>query len=200
MEPTFELVIPLYNEAGNLPTLLRRIADSGLTREGLTRVLLVENGSQDNTGEILTRLAREYDRVLPIRLPRNLGYGGGVHHGLRQTQAPFVGYMPGDNQISIDDLAKVWRTIRRKSQSEDVARTVFKGFRTVRHDPLSTRFVSFWYTTLVNTASAIGVRDVNGAQDFPSLVAAILAGKAVQHVYLQWAVAGHCKGRRLRIP
>ena len=125
-------------------------------------MLLVENGSQDNTGELLTRLAREYDRILPIRLPRNLGYGGGIHHGLQQTQAPFVGYMPGDNQISIDDLAKLWRTVRRKSQSEDVTRTVFKGFRTVRHDPLSTRFVSFWYTTLVNAALAIGVRDVNG--------------------------------------
>ncbi len=43
-----------------------------------------------------------------------------------------------------------------------LSRTVFKGFRTVRHDPRSTQFVSYWYTTLVNAALAIGVRDVNG--------------------------------------
>src|SRR5258706_4938132 len=83
-EPTVRLsiVLPCYNEAQNLPILLQRYRESW---EDLpAELVMVDNGSTDNTPEILQRLSAcsEYPFARSIRVPKNRGYGYGVMAGL----------------------------------------------------------------------------------------------------------------------
>jgi len=90
-----ELVIPCFNEAANLPTLLDDIQSIG---DSIPVVfVLVDNGSSDETLSILTQTARSNIRCL--RIDANRGYGGGILAGLSTCTAPMVGWMHADLQI-----------------------------------------------------------------------------------------------------
>lgn len=90
-----ELVIPCFNEAANLPTLLKEIENL----RGLIPVVfvLVDNGSSDETLSILTQTRRS--NIRSVRLDANIGYGGGIIAGLSTCTASMVGWMHADLQI-----------------------------------------------------------------------------------------------------
>lgn len=158
---TFDLVIPLWNEADNLAELVANLDRSGLVGHGLHRAILVNNGSHDQTGALLDELTVDRPWIQAVHLTENQGYGGGIVHGFRQASAPYVAYMPGDNQVSCTDLARVWRgveVLRRRGCDEAL---FVKGWRYRRLDPHSMRFVSTVYTRLANGLLRLGTRDVN---------------------------------------
>lgn len=160
----FSLVVPLWNEEKNVPLLVRDLVDSGLLQNGLSQVVLVNNGSTDRTGAIVTDLARQYSWIKGVHLPDNLNYGGGVYEGLKYCRTDTVAYIPGDLQVSAGDLLKVWERYRavcaRKPQGQN--RVLVKGWRTLRKDGWNTRAVSVIYTVLANILLGVRTRDVNG--------------------------------------
>jgi glycosyltransferase involved in cell wall biosynthesis len=158
----FSLVIPLFNEAKNIGALMESFASSGLTNRGLTEVILVNNGSQDETGAIIDGIARNYPWVKPLHLPNNLNYGGGVYEGFLHAIEDWVGYIPGDLQVSAEDVSRVWEEVQSQLKNGSDSRFIVKGRRVTRHDPLSTRFVSRVYTVLGNSILGLRVWDVNG--------------------------------------
>lgn len=161
--PTFDLVVPLWNEERNLRQLVANIEDSGLLRQDLRRAILVDNGSTDGTGHLVDELASTRVWIRPEHLAHNCGYGGGIHHGMLCSEAPYVAYIPGDNQVSCEDLAKVWAALRADLAAEpgDPSPRLVKGWRHQRHDPRSMQIVSRIYTLLSNRLLGLGVRDVN---------------------------------------
>jgi glycosyltransferase involved in cell wall biosynthesis len=157
--PPFSLVVPLWNEGANVLQLVEAIAASGLPAEGMRELVLVNNGSQDDTGALVDVCASRYPWVLPVHLPENHNYGGGVYEGCRRASCEVVCYIPGDLQVLPDDVQKVHRAFGAAGRP---AGLLVKGYRTVRHDPMQTRFVSRVYTFLANTLLGLRVRDVNG--------------------------------------
>lgn len=160
----FSLVVPLWNEEKNVPSLVRDLVDSRLLEEGLTQVVLVNNGSTDRTGAIVTDLARQYNWIEGVALPVNLNYGGGVYEGLKYCRTDIVAYIPGDLQVSASDLLKVWERYRAvcAQQPQCRNRILVKGWRTLRKDGWNTRIVSVIYTVLANILLGIRTKDVNG--------------------------------------
>jgi dolichol-phosphate mannosyltransferase len=159
---TFDLVVPLWNEAANLDRLVAAIAESGLLTTGLERVILVDNGSQDATPAMVDHFASRFPWIQAEHLSPNRGYGGGILHGLRCSRAPYLAYIPGDNQVSCHDLALVWHSLLAlRARSTAGARLLVKGWRFRRLDPLSMRVVSRVYTTLSNLLLHLRLRDVN---------------------------------------
>ena len=77
----FSLVIPCYNEAANLPLLLERCKELAVTPD--VEVVLVDNGSTDNTAEVLENLLPKFPRCRSIRVDKNQGYGFGIVSGLK---------------------------------------------------------------------------------------------------------------------
>lgn len=157
----FSLIIPLYNEANNIAPLIDEIALTSLVQDGLQKVILVNNGSQDDTGPIIDQLAKKYPWVKAVQQKENLNYGGGVYEGCQHAATPFVGYIPGDRQVSPGDVVRVWQHL--KSNHATYGDKIFvKGRRTVRHDGMNTRFVSVVYTILANLILNLRVTDLNG--------------------------------------
>lgn len=153
------LVIPVYNEVGNILPLVRAIRDK--RKEPLHcpyELILVNNGSQDNSAAELEQAKAGADWIRVVTLNPNVGYGGGIQKGFEAAspQATHVGWIPADQQYSIDDLQKVWENTIQKPFA------LHKGIRTVRRDSSQTRFVSVVYTSMVRRILSVKVRDVNG--------------------------------------
>jgi len=165
MSLTFDLVVPLYNEERNVAALVGGIAECGLSQRGLQQVVLLDNGSTDGTLAVIQDLARTYSWIKVVHLAKNLNYGGGVYEGFRHTRAPFVGYVPGDNQVHADDISRVWdrlREVQAALPSAERSKIFVKGRRTTRHDGFSTRLTSVIYTVAANVLLGLRARDVNG--------------------------------------
>ena len=99
----FSLVIPCYNEAANLPLLLERC--KGVAGAD-TEVILVDNGSTDNSPEVLARLLPSYPGCRSVRVEVNQGYGFGILSGLRAAQGDILGWTHADLQTDPQDALR----------------------------------------------------------------------------------------------
>jgi glycosyltransferase involved in cell wall biosynthesis len=156
----FSLIIPLWNEGNNVTELIRFISDSGLFQLGMGELILVNNGSSDNTGALVDAGARRYPWIVAVHLEQNQNYGGGVYEGCKRSRSDILCYIPGDLQVMPDDVIKVYRAFCANPAPK--SKLLVKGNRTVRHDPLQTQLVSRVYTILANIILDLNVKDVNG--------------------------------------
>lgn len=100
----FSLVIPCYNESSNLPLLLERCAELG--RQPGIEVVLVDNGSTDNSPEVFAALLPRYPGCRSIRIDVNQGYGFGILTGLRAAKGGILGWTHADMQTDPQDVLR----------------------------------------------------------------------------------------------
>ena len=117
------LVIPCYNEAKTLPLLLARLTEV-FSAEPRVEVILVDNGSGDDTPEILASLAPG-GTIRSVRVDVNQGYGFGILAGLRAAKGTWVGWTHADMQTDPADVLQVVPFIARNPDP----RQYFKGRR-----------------------------------------------------------------------
>ncbi len=152
------LSVPLLNEealVGEVARDILRAADAG----GLElRLALVDNGSQDGTGEAIDALAVEDARVLAVHVSPNRGYGGGILAGveaLRAEGSPDVlGWCWGDGQVDPAVIPALYRACQEGAM-------LAKARRVERQDGLQRRVVTTGYAA-VTRALGVRTRDVNG--------------------------------------
>jgi undecaprenyl-phosphate 4-deoxy-4-formamido-L-arabinose transferase len=156
----FSLVVPLWNEEKNIGKLIDAIHKSQLNEMGMNELVLVNNGSSDNTGLIIEKYSKIYKWIVTLHLKDNLNYGGGVYEGLKLASSEILCYIPGDLQVMPKDVVSIYRSYLAKIK--DSQKLLVKGNRVIRHDPFQTRLVSKIYTSLANFILGINVQDVNG--------------------------------------
>jgi polyisoprenyl-phosphate glycosyltransferase len=104
------IVVPCYNEASSISRLLAAY-DQTIKRDDI-EVILVNNGSTDNTSTVLTTLQPKYERFLSVvTVPINRGYGFGILSGLKTAQGEFIGWTHGDLQTPPEDVFKTLNII-----------------------------------------------------------------------------------------
>ena len=116
-----DAVVPVYNEQAILPELNRRLADAlgGLPYEW--RIIYVDDGSRDRTGEFLAGFAAEDPRVGVIHLSRNFGQQIAISAGLATTDADAVVLLDGDLQ---DPPEVIPRLVEKWEEGYDVVYAV----------------------------------------------------------------------------
>ena len=100
----FSLIIPCYNEAANLPLLLERCKDLA-SKPGI-EVVLVDNGSTDDSPAILLDLLPNYPGCRSVRVEKNQGYGFGVLSGLATARGHILGWTHADMQTDPQDALR----------------------------------------------------------------------------------------------
>ena len=100
----FSLVIPCYNEAQNIPLLLGRCKE--LTRQPDLEVILVDNGSTDNTALVLEQELPNYPGIRSVHVQKNQGYGYGIVAGLRSAKGDILAWTHADMQTCPLDALK----------------------------------------------------------------------------------------------
>jgi glycosyltransferase involved in cell wall biosynthesis len=117
------VVIPCYNEEKNIPLILDRL-NQVINRKDI-KIILVNNGSMDNSSAILKELLPKYDFASSIFVPVNQGYGYGILSGLRSAESPLVGWTHADMQTDPYDLIRALEI----SESSDMGECYIKGLR-----------------------------------------------------------------------
>lgn len=118
------VTIPCYNEEKNIPLILERFAKV-LNRKDVG-LLLVNNGSKDNSEAVLKELIPKYEFASTTKVEVNQGYGFGILHGLKNSQAEFLGWTHADMQTDPYDIIRALEILE---QSKDPKNTYVKGRR-----------------------------------------------------------------------
>ncbi|RQV18493.1 glycosyltransferase family 2 protein [Burkholderia cenocepacia] len=92
----FSLVIPCFNEAKNLPLLVERCKN--LCASSGVEVVLVDNGSSDDSPAVLRTLLAGTTGLRSVRVDVNQGYGFGILSGLRVAEGEILGWTHADMQ------------------------------------------------------------------------------------------------------
>jgi glycosyltransferase involved in cell wall biosynthesis len=100
--PTLSLVIPCYNEAKNLPDLIARC--TALLAQGDIEIILVDNGSRDETARILARIPA--GNLRSVYVPVNQGYGFGILAGLCAASGDILAWTHADLQTDPADILR----------------------------------------------------------------------------------------------
>lgn len=100
----FSLVIPCYNEARNLPLLVERC--QGLGKRPGVEVVLVDNGSTDDSPRVLQELLAGQSVCRSVRVEVNRGYGFGILSGLDAAAGGILGWTHADMQTDPQDALR----------------------------------------------------------------------------------------------
>jgi glycosyltransferase involved in cell wall biosynthesis len=140
----FQLIIPCYNEAKSLESMLARTVfaakNAGYTPEQF-QLIIVDNGSSDETAVLLHALKQGSmsEWLQSIRIEKNLGYGDGIWCGLRASTARYIGWTHADEQCDPKDA---FDALKYLLASPDNKQMLVKGARHKRDilDYLWSRF------------------------------------------------------------
>jgi glycosyltransferase involved in cell wall biosynthesis len=148
------IVIPVYNEAENLPllhdSLTKNMAASGLTWE----VIYVDDGSRDNSLAVLEELAaKDTQHVTVVSFRRNFGQTAAIAAGIDHTQGDVIVLMDADMQ---NDPVDIPMMIGKIQEGYDVV----SGWRVNRQDKLITRKLpSNTANWLISTVTGVRLHD-----------------------------------------
>lgn len=98
------IVVPCYNEADNIPLILERFDEVIKTDE--VEVILVNNGSTDNSAVVLDELLPNYSFARTVFVQVNQGYGYGILQGLNAAEGDYIGWTHADMQTDPGDVLK----------------------------------------------------------------------------------------------
>jgi len=103
------IIVPVYNEARTVRAVLDRLLaiDLPVARE----ILVVDDGSTDGTGEVLSRAAAEGLAVTVIRAVRNGGKGSAIRAGLQKATGTIVAIQDGDLELDPAQMSALVRPI-----------------------------------------------------------------------------------------
>ena len=150
--PTLSVVVPLFNEAESVAALIRAVRDA-LAASGSWELILVDDGSADDTSRIVTGMAEEDPRVRLLRLARNYGQTLAMQAGFDHARGAIVVSMDGDLQNDPQDIP---RLVAKLEEGYDLV----AGFRERRQDKLLTRKVPSWVANrLIRGITGVSIRD-----------------------------------------
>lgn len=148
------VVVPCYNEAENIPLLLKRFEQTIHRKD--VEVVFVDNGSNDATSEILTNMLPDYPFARSIRIEINQGYGFGIVQGLKSCKGRFIGWTHADMQTDPADLIKTLKIIEKYNYDEGI---FIKGKRTGR--PLFDQFFTMGMSVFESVYLGEKLCDIN---------------------------------------
>lgn len=149
------VIVPLFNEEESLPELhswIKRVMESNnYTYE----IIFVNDGSTDNSWNVIEELSKVNEHVHGIKFRRNYGKSPALYHGFERAKGDVVITMDADLQDSPDEIPELYRMI--KEDGYDLV----SGYKQKRYDPLSKTIP----TKLFN-ATARKVSGIKNLHDF----------------------------------
>lgn len=153
--PDISVVVPLYNEQESLPELLAWIRRVMEANSYSFEVIFIDDGSSDNSWNIVRSLRRNDPNVRGIRFRRNYGKSAALYCGFEAARGNVVITMDADLQDSPDEIPELYRMITLERYD------LVSGWKKQRHDPLGKTLPSKFFNFCARTASGIRLHDFN---------------------------------------
>ena len=152
---SLSVFFPAYNDAPSLPLLIARTFETLKEHVADYEVIVVNDGSFDNTGIVLAELAEQYaPRMRVITHPENRGYGGALRTGFAAATKDLVFYTDGDGQYDVRELPKLLALMGPKTG-------LVNGYKLERNDPLHRIWIGNVYNAFARFLFRIHIRDVD---------------------------------------
>jgi len=148
------LVLPAYNEAENLVSVVPEIIETLRAADLSFEVIVVDDGSNDGTPGVLSDLVAEHPELHGIRLRRNLGKSAALQVGFSRAAGDVVACMDADGQ---DDPGAILSLL----DAIDGGLDLVTGRRAIRHDRLVKRTTSKAYNRVTTMVTGVEGRDFN---------------------------------------
>jgi glycosyltransferase involved in cell wall biosynthesis len=149
------VVVPLYNEDESLPELCAWISRVMIENGYSWEVILVDDGSNDNSWEVIRSLQTSDSHIRGIRFRRNYGKSGALNVGFEACQGNVVITMDADLQDSPDEIPQLYRMI-----TEDGFDLV-SGWKQKRFDPITKTLPTKLFNWAARKMSGIYLHDFN---------------------------------------
>jgi len=151
---SLSIFFPCYNDAGTIGSL---IATADIVAQELTNdyeIIVVDDGSTDNSRNLLLQLKEKYPKLRLIFHEQNKGYGGALKSGFYGAKNELIFYTDGDGQYDIFELRKLFPVMQ---DGVDVV----NGYKLDRSDPLHRIIIGKLYVRLMRLVFNFHIRDVD---------------------------------------
>jgi len=194
---SLSVVLPCYNEEANVERTTLAALAALRTFSTDFEIIIVDDGSQDRTGQLADQLAEKHPQIRAVHNRPNRGYGGALRAGFAAAAKEWVFFTDGDGQFDCREIPALLALL----DHHDLA----TGFRLDRQDSALRRFNGWGWTRTCNLFLGLKLRDIDCAfKLFPrrllgeielhsegALISAELLGKAARRGYSIGQVGVH---------
>jgi len=150
---SLSIVIPVYNEASSLIELYEEIKIN-VTSFLIWEILFIDDGSTDDSGEIIRSLHEKDKRVKLIQFHRNYGKSAALSEGFKTATGNFILTMDADLQ---DDPKEIDNLFKKIQDGYDLV----SGWKITRKDPLSKKIPSKFFNWVTRLMTGVKIHDFN---------------------------------------
>jgi glycosyltransferase involved in cell wall biosynthesis len=147
--------LPAYNEAENIARMIEMVRSKVGPLVDDLEIIVVNDGSADDTGRIVERIGQTDPRVRLIEHPVNLGYGAAVRDAVWAASKELIFFTDSDLQFDSAELARFLPLLAKAD--------MVIGYRQARSDPWYRTFFGHGWSWLVNLLFGYVARDVDCA-------------------------------------
>lgn len=149
------VIVPVYNEVETVGRVVTQIVEALNPLFSRYEVLVVNDGSDDGTTEIVNRLAAGCENIKVINLERNSGKGAALREGFKNARFEYIFFTDSDGQFNIGEIVKIMPLIDRCD--------MVACYRLERMDDIKRRISSVLFNRFVAILFGIRFRDINCA-------------------------------------
>jgi glycosyltransferase involved in cell wall biosynthesis len=152
---SISVFFPCYNEQDNITSVVEKALAVLEKLNADFEVIIVDDGSSDNTSKIADELAGNKDRVKTVHHQTNLGYGAALRSGFKAATKELVFYTDGDGQFDINEMPPLLGMMEQYD--------IVSCYRLNRQDNLVRKINAWCWTKLVCLLFGMKIRDIDCA-------------------------------------
>ena len=145
---------PAFNDAESIVPLARNALEVAAALTSDYEVLVVNDGSTDQTRQLLDELAHSEPRVRVIHHEQNLGYGAALKTGFQNSTKDLIFYTDGDAQYDVREIAKLHNLL---TQNIDIV----NGYKSKRADHVGRKIMGALYNQAARLMFRLPIQDVD---------------------------------------
>jgi len=149
------VVVPLYNEDESLEELVNWISRVTESHGFSYEVILIDDGSTDNSWQVIGELASGNTNIRGARFNRNYGKSAALDTGFKMAKGEVVITMDADLQDSPEEIPDLYKKVK------DGGFDIVSGWKKKRHDPISKTIPSRFFNLITRWMSGIKLHDFN---------------------------------------
>lgn len=186
VNPEISVVIPAQDEEESIAELCQWISRVMQSHGFSYEVLIIDDGSTDNTWQQIVSIHQAEPAVKGIRFNRNFGKSAALQTGFRASKGKVVITMDADLQDSPDEIPGLYAMIKEQGYH------LVSGWKKKRHDPVSKTIPSKFFNYVTRKISGIELHDFNcGLKAYHSAVVKNITVYGEMHRYIpliaKWA-------------
>lgn len=151
------IILPAYNEELNIKRVIEEIIEAAGGELGNLdyEIIIVNDGSCDNTAKTVAGFCRDYGFVILIDLKKHRGYGSALIEGFKRSKGRYIFYCDSDGQFQYSEINKFINLITTEKYD------MISGWRIERKDTYFRKLLSGFYNRIINQIFNLSYKDIN---------------------------------------